>query len=100
MPKVQIQILPGLSSQFTPEQRGRLVFEERMEENSTLKDLLNELAAAFEACGEVLFDLQAQQIYPNVRVVINGRLLIPLEEMDLRLRDGDRIVFLPAYAGG
>jgi molybdopterin converting factor small subunit len=65
-----------------------------------LRELLNTLATEHESFGQAVFDSQSQALYNNIQVVINGRLLIPLKNLNVELRDGDRILFLPAYAGG
>jgi len=70
--KVRVEIMAGLSERLTPGQQGR----------------------------QAVFDSQSQTLYNNIQVVINGRLLIPLKNLNVELRDGDRILFLPAYAGG
>jgi len=98
--KVQVEIMAGLSERLTPGQQGRFVLEAKVEEGRVLRDLLNKLATEHAGFGQAVFDNQSQSLYNNVQVVINGRLLIPLKNLNLELRDGDRILFLPAYAGG
>ena len=98
--KVRVEIMAGLSERLTPGQQGRFVLEEKVKEGQVLGDLLNKLATEHETFGQVVFDSQSQRLHDNIRVAINGRLLIPLKNLNVELRDGDRIVFVPAYAGG
>jgi len=96
---VEVEIGSWLRERFDGG-RGRLVLEEEIGEGWVLMDLLDQLAAEFEAFAEVVFDRRRQRLHSHIRVVINGHLLRSLRELDIELKDGDRIAFFPAYAGG
>jgi molybdopterin converting factor small subunit len=97
-PKVKLQLLmsdwPGWGD------AGPMIMEEPIEEGESLRMLLNRLAERMPQFREDIFDPPTQSISGELALVINDRVQSPLEGLDVKLQDGDRILFFPYLAGG
>lgn len=100
MVKVSLEIMAGLATYFGAQHPGRLVVTEDVEEGETVREMLNRLAARHEKFSQVIFDPKSQRLTDSVSLVFNGRLIELLNGLDTPMKDGDAILFLPAYAGG
>ena len=69
-------------------------------EDADLRALLEELARRYPGFGETVFNTQVARLREQVLITHNGRLLASLSCLDIRLEDGDRVGFVPAYSGG
>lgn len=100
MAKVQVEIGYWLSERIVPEEGGRLLLEEEVEEGETLSGFLEGLAARHSGFGEVIYDPERRELYPYVQMIYKGCLIRWKEASRIALADGDRIAFQPMYAGG
>ncbi len=100
MGKVRLEILAWLSGQMSSPSSERLILEEEVKEGETVKDLLNRLAAQHQVFREFVFDVKAQELTSVVSVIYNGRLLELVQGIQTPLKDGDNLMFLPAFSGG
>jgi molybdopterin converting factor small subunit len=100
MGKVHLEIWPWLSRHEEPAGFRRLILEEDVREGEPLRDFLNRMGEGHRVFREVIFDPQSQQLSRQVTVIYNERLLELAEGLDTLLHDGDRLSFLPAFAGG
>ncbi len=78
---------------------GPVILEEPLEDGESLRHLLTRLSARFSHFSENLFDPGTQSLSSEVSLVINNHVDLP-QGMDTKLRDGDRVLFLPILAGG
>ena len=81
------------------DQPGPVMLEEPVEEGESLRHLLTRLAGRFSNFSEALFDPETQSLSSEVTLLINNHIDLS-QGMDTRLKDGDRILFLPILAGG
>jgi molybdopterin converting factor small subunit len=81
------------------DQPSPVILEEPLEEAESLRALLTRLAGRFNHFSENLFDPQTQSLSSEVSILINNHTNLS-QGMDTKLRDGDRILFLPILAGG
>ncbi len=81
------------------DQPGPVILEESLEDGESLRSLLTRLAGRFNHFSENLFDPQTQSLSSEVTLVFNNHIDLP-QGMDTKLRDGDRVLFLPILAGG
>lgn len=79
---------------------GPVILEEPIEENESLRSLLNHLLKKYPHFSEGLFDPASQSISSEVTIIINDLLPPVSHGLDVILRPGDRIIFLPILAGG
>ena len=99
MATVSVRVWPTLSALFGAETIRSRALEVEVAEGATLLDLLRGLAAAHPAFGAVMFDAGGAPS-EQVSVVVNDRLPELLDGLGTRLRDGDQIILVQAYAGG
>lgn len=78
---------------------GPVVLEEPFEDGESLRSLFTRLAARFNHFAEAVFDPQTQSLSSEVSILINNHVNLS-QGMDTKLKDGDRILFLPILAGG
>jgi molybdopterin converting factor small subunit len=73
-----------------------------VEEGETLKRLFNHLAEEYKPIAAKIFDRQKGKFYPNLTILITfqGRIQSFADSADPVLKDGDKIMILPLYAGG
>jgi molybdopterin converting factor small subunit len=81
------------------DQPGPIISEEPVEEGETLRSLLTRLAGRFGHFSEALFDPATQSLSSEVSILINNHINLS-QGLDTKLKDGDRILFLPILAGG
>jgi molybdopterin converting factor small subunit len=96
-PKVRLEF--WMADRLGFDQAGPVILEEPLEEAESLRALLNRLAGRFPYFSENLFDPQTQSLSSEVSILLNNHTHLS-QGMDTRLRDGDRILFLPILAGG
>jgi molybdopterin converting factor small subunit len=78
---------------------GAVILEEPVEEGESLRHLLTRLSGRFSNFSEALFDPETQSLSSEVSLLINDHVNLS-QGLDTRLKDGDRILFLPILAGG
>ncbi len=96
---VTVKVWSWLSAMFGIETTGARVLQVEVPEGTTLLDLLRQLGATYPKFGSVMFDAQGEPS-DQVSVVVNDRLPELGEGLATRLRDGDRVALVQAYAGG
>jgi len=74
--------------------------EEFIEEGETLRSLLNRLGGRISHFPEAVFNPQTQSLSSEVAIVINDHIQNLIQGLETKLKDGDRILFLPILAGG
>lgn len=67
---------------------------------TTIRGVLERLAARYPAIGRVVFDMKTKNIHPHVVVNYNDQVISPHVVQDQILKDGDKITILPMYVGG
>lgn len=73
----------------------------QVEAGATVRDILDELIRRFgEEIRMALIDPQSGRVRPYYRVLIGGRDLHQLRDLDTPLSDGDVIALFPPVAGG
>jgi molybdopterin converting factor small subunit len=97
-PKVKLKLWmndwPGWS------QAGPMILEEPIEPGDPLRTLLSRLAERMPQFRETIFDPLTQTISGEVALVINDRVQSPSLGLEMKLQDGDEILFFPYLAGG
>jgi molybdopterin converting factor small subunit len=89
-----------LGKDFESQSEMRSYKKEMVEEGTTIRQLLDQLARSHPTIGERVFDTQQERLYPHVVVNYNDRVIDPHIVHDQVLRDGDKITILPMYVGG
>jgi len=81
------------------DQPGPVIIEESVQEGESLRFLLTRLAGRFRHFSEALFNPHTQSLSSEVSLMINNHIDLS-QGLDTKLKDGDRILFLPILAGG
>jgi molybdopterin converting factor small subunit len=76
-----------------------VILEEALEDEESLRHLLTRLSGRFDHFSENLFDPGTQSLSSEVTLIFNSHIDLP-QGMDTKLKDGDRVLFLPILAGG
>ncbi|MFX1395154.1 MAG: MoaD/ThiS family protein [Promethearchaeota archaeon] len=71
-----------------------------LKENSTIRDLLQNLIRKFGKEFENTIFISPNNLSKYVILSLNGKAIHSSENLDTNLYDGDEIIFLPAIAGG
>ena len=97
MPKVRLEFLPSLAETLGVEQ----VSEEGIPDADALfTDLLCRLGTQYPLFSQIVFDMKTQKLTGRVAIFLNGRTLNPESGLNIRLKDGDRLIFAPTIEGG
>lgn len=89
-----------LQGDFESPSPMRSLREEKIEEGTTIRQLLNLLARRYPPIAREVFNLETQGLSPYLVVNYNGRVISPYIVYDQILKDGDQITILPMYVGG
>ena len=73
--------------------------EESLENGTTVGDLLRRVAQENPSFRNVAFTSE-MNLQGNISIVLNGKILGQPTFLDTRLKDGDRVMLLPAIDGG
>lgn len=101
MSKVRLEVLSQLTETLGIEGTSDNVsLEQEIEEDETVRDLLNRLATRYQPFGQVVFDIKAQKLTERVSIFFNGRNLELANGLRTKLSDGDTLTFVTPIAGG
>ena len=101
MSEVRLEILSWLKETLDIEGTGdSFSFGEEIEEDNTVRDLLNRLATEYPRFGEVVFDVKTQKLNEGVNIFLNGYLIELIKGLRTKLTDGDTLTLLPTIEGG
>jgi len=101
MNKVRLEILSPLTEVLDIEGKsGAVSFEQEIEEDKTVRDLLNRLTTSYQRFGQVVFDVKAQKLTERVNIFFNGRSLELVNGLATKLSDGDTLTFISPIVGG
>lgn len=97
--KVRVEVIPWLADVFGGQQKS-IAWEEDLDRETKVGDLLHSLATHQPKFGEIAFDAATGKFTAQVNVIHNDRLLQLPQEWDTPLQDGDSVILAPAFAGG
>lgn len=89
-----------LEGDFESPTKMRSIKEERVEERTTIRQLLDHLAKRYPPIARNVFDIQEKKLSTNAVVIYNDRVISPHIVHEQVLKDGDKIKVLPVYMGG
>jgi len=101
MIKVQVEILSWLKEILNIEGVGdSFSFDQEIQEDNTIRDLLSLLAAKYPRFGQVVFDVKAQKLNEGFNIFLNGTLIEVINGLRTKLASGDTLTLLPTIEGG
>ena len=90
---VHLEIVPWLT-------QPRLILEEDVDGPVKLGDFLASLAGKYPAIRTTILDVGADGLSEHVSIVHNDTALASGGALEVLVRAGDSLVFLPAFSGG
>ncbi len=96
----QVEIQFWLGEQLGWSGPGPMVLQEPIVEGESLNSLLKRLAGRIGKFEQVVYDPQTQTLLGDISLVINDQLQLPPRALDVKLKNRDRIMFLPRLCGG
>ncbi len=100
MVTVTVEVLSWLRTKLGHSERARFVLPAELAGEATVGDLLARLARTVPGFGEHVYHVDDRRLDEHVVALLNGRALELAGGLTAPLRDGDRLVLLPGYAGG
>jgi molybdopterin synthase sulfur carrier subunit len=80
---------------------GQGRFEVSLPEGSTVGKLLEELTNTWgDELATRLFEPDRSKLLPHIGLMVNGRSISLLKNMETVLHDGDQVLILPPVGGG
>lgn len=65
-----------------------------------LRDIITRLTADSHGLERVMIDPELRDPRPNAVILVNGKEIGVLEGLETKVKDGDRIIFIPVTHGG
>jgi molybdopterin converting factor small subunit len=100
MSSVRLEILPWLNRYFSSERSRRAVLEMKVNADTTVRDVLEDVSAQNPDFKEVLFNAQTGRVAGHIAVILNGTMLELKGGLDAKLGPGDTIQVMPGFSGG
>jgi len=98
--KVSVEVMSWLKEDFEHEGWDRLVFDQEITRNSSIMDLLQQLAREYPRFNQKAFIDSKHNLLDYSAVVFNGTFLSSLQNLDAELKEGDNIKLTPGFYGG
>jgi len=95
---VKLEVLGWIAVAFGHNQ-GSLTMDERLENGATVGDLLRLAAEKNPSFKKVAFTGE-MNLQGNISIVLNGKILGQPTFLESKLKDGDKVMLLPAIDGG
>lgn len=100
MGKVQLKFPSSFAGMLNAQGSDLFVLEKEIGEETTIGDLLADLAFSYTDFRKVVFNPDTGKVGDQVNVILNNQLLQLPEVTEAKLSDGDSIIILPVYSGG
>ena len=98
--KVSVEVMSWLKEDFEHQGWDRLVFDQEITGNSSIMDLLQQLAGKYSRFNQKAFIDSKHNLLDYSAVVFNGTFLSSLRNLDTELKEGDSIKLTPGFYGG
>ena len=99
MDSIRLEFPPVLTELYDANTSGYLVIEQKIKEGTTIGDLLRKLSNKHSELGNVIFADEGH-LSGLVFIVLNGRILDPVNVLSTILNSGDIIELIPVIDGG
>ena len=67
---------------------------------TSIMDVVNEISRTAPTLRRSLVNEHLNELMPNALILVNGREISILDNLETRIKDGDEIVFVPVVHGG
>lgn len=79
---------------------GSGTIQVEVEEDQTLRDVLDLLVGKYETLGNRILDPTTKRLQPNVRLLFNSKSINLPNDAKRKVKDGDVLAILPPVGGG
>jgi molybdopterin converting factor small subunit len=100
MMKITVEVNSGLKEDFNHKSQGNLVLEEVVSPGTSLVGVIHLLADKYPKFGKKAFDNQKQELIDYCLVALNGSIVSAPAQLNIELKEGDTVTFLPFFFGG
>jgi len=104
MVKMKVELWLWLGKELNEDFRSlsdmRSELEIKLEEDTTIGKLFDQLAERYPIIEEKVFNRGKQIFYENIVVTFNEKVISPYKVYETILKEGDKIIVLPVYTGG
>jgi molybdopterin converting factor small subunit len=102
MGKVRLEVIPSLADTLGIEVTSEEAIPEPETEgdHNSVGELLNRLCSRYQRFGQLVFDIDTQELTGEVIIFLNGRALELVNGLDSKLSDGDTMTLVPLIVGG
>ncbi|MFC1957440.1 MoaD/ThiS family protein [Chloroflexota bacterium] len=101
MSKVRLEVLPSLAETLGIEDTSDEAISELEDDGvRSVRELLNRLCVRYKRFGQMVFDVDTQELTGRVVIFFNGRSLELVNGLETRLSDGDTLTLVPLIEGG
>jgi molybdopterin converting factor small subunit len=103
---IQVELWMGLGKELGEDFQSPSTMISRIEleveEGMTIRDLFDRLGERYPAIARKIFDRENKSFYSNLTIMatFEGRIISFPDANGAALRDGEKILVLPFYAGG
>lgn len=98
--KVSVEVMSWLKEDFNHDGWDKLVFDQEISRNSSIMDLLQQLAQRYPKFNRKAFADAKQNLLDYCAVVFNGTFLSSLKDLNTKLKEGDAVKLTPGFYGG
>lgn len=92
MGNVSLEIMPWISRYFASGGHGRLVMERKVEDGTTIRDLLEEITEDEREVREIFFETGTGRLVGYIALVLNERFVELSGGLDTELKPGDSLL--------
>ncbi len=100
MIKITVEGISWLKDDFNRKSQDSVVLKEVVDPGTSVMDLIHLVASKYPKFGEKVFDDQKQELTDYCLVILNGSIVSASAELNMELKEGDAIKFLPLFFGG
>ncbi len=101
MGKIRLEVLPALAETLGIEATSEeVISDQEIAGDQLVRDILNRLGARYQRFGQMVFDINTQELTGRVVIFFNGRTLELVNGLETKLSDGDTLTFVPLIEGG
>ena len=98
--KVTVEVMSWLKEDFEHDGWDRLVFDQEITANSSIMDLLRQLAKKYPVYNQKAFIDSKHNLLDYSAIVLNDTFLSSLQSLETELKEGDNIKIIPGFYGG
>jgi len=98
--QIRVEIVPWLTELAGESHSRRLIIQEELGGEGTVREVLAGLGRRYPALGRVLLDAETGGVGGHVSIIVNDKLLDLAGGLEAKLKEGDTLVLLPAFQGG